>query len=32
MGRMMADGTDEDETRTERMDGLILWRRRERAT
>jgi hypothetical protein len=30
VGRMMADGTDKDET--ERMDGWIVWETEERVT
>jgi hypothetical protein len=30
MGRMIADGTDEDEARAERMDGWIVWETEER--
>jgi len=30
MGRRVADGTDEDEARAERMDGWIVWEAEER--
>jgi hypothetical protein len=30
LGRMMADGTNEDEARAERMDGWIVWETEER--
>jgi len=31
MGRLMADGVDEDEARAQRMDGWIVWEAKERA-